>query len=129
MLCYPITFPPSGTPLRNTQQTTVGIWHWSMVRSQEFFLHADEFHPERWLDDPRFKNDQKQASQPFAVGPRNCIGLNLAHAELRIIMARILWNFDLKLDESCSNWVDDLVEYFGWEKTPLWVRLSPREKE
>ncbi|KAF2273806.1 cytochrome P450 [Westerdykella ornata] len=108
------------------ENTTVGIWHWSMTRCPDFFLHADEFHPERWLDDPRFQADQKQASQPFAVGPRNCIGMNLAYVELRLILARILWNFELTLDESCANWVDNLVEYFGWEKTPLYVRLAPR---
>ncbi|KAH8892735.1 cytochrome P450 [Thozetella sp. PMI_491] len=107
----------------------VCIWHWSMTRSPEFFLHADKFHPERWLDDPRFQNDQKLASQPFAVGPRNCIGMNLAYVELRLILAKLVWNFDVELDGSCSNWVDDLVEYFGWEKTPLFVRLTPRKFE
>lgn len=99
-----------------------------MTRSPDFFSLADEFHPERWLDDARFENDQRQASQPFAVGPRNCIGMNLAYVELRLVMARILWNFELKLDASCSNWVDDLVEYFGWEKTPLLVYLTPRQR-
>lgn len=97
-----------------------------MFRRPDYFVHADEFHPERWLDDPLYKDDCRQAVQPFAVGPRNCIGLNLAHVELRLIMARMLWNFDISLDERCANWVGDLVEYFGWDKTPLWVRLTPR---
>ena len=110
------------------KQTTVGIWHWSMTRCPDFFLHADEFHPERWLNDPLFKDDQKQASQPFAVGPRNCIGMNLAYVELRLVMARLLWKFEVHLDQSCSNWVDNLVEYFGWEKTPLLARLTPRQE-
>ncbi|CAG8971040.1 hypothetical protein HYALB_00005278, partial [Hymenoscyphus albidus] len=110
------------------ENTVVGIWHWSMSRSPRYFLHPDEFHPERWLDDPRFKNDQKQAYQPFAVGPRNCIGMNLAYAELRLVIARVLWNFDLQLDECCSNWVDDCPEYFGWEKVPLLVRLAPVQR-
>lgn len=100
-----------------------------MSRCEDFFLNANEFHPERWLDDPRFRNDQKRAAQPFAVGPRNCIGMNLAYAELRLVMARILWNFDVQLDQSCANWVDNLVEYFGWEKTPLLVRLTPRQQK
>lgn len=99
-----------------------------MSRCPDFFLHADEFHPERWLDDPGFKNDQKQAAQPFAVGPRNCIGMNLAYVELRLIMARLLFHFELKLDPSCVNWVDDLVEYFGWEKQPLRVALTPTQQ-
>nr|ACD39760.1 cytochrome P450 [Hypomyces subiculosus] len=106
--------------------TSVGIWHWSMARCPDFFTHANEFHPERWLDDPRFDNDKKDASQPFAVGPRNCIGMNLTYVELRLILARLFWNFDIKLDKSCDNWVDDMVEYFGWEKIPLMVSLTPR---
>lgn len=54
--------------------------------------------------------------------------MNLTLVELRLIMARILWNFELKLDKTCTNWVDDMVEYFGWEKTPLLVSLVPRQK-
>ena len=99
-----------------------------MSRCPDFFLHANQFHPERWLDDPLFSNDQRQAAQPFAVGPRNCIGMNLAFVELRLIMARILWKFDMKLDKSCTNWVDDMIEYFGWGKTPLLVSLTSRQK-
>lgn len=100
-----------------------------MSRSPEFFHLPDEFHPERWLDDPDFKNDKKQATQPFAVGPRNCIGMNLAYIELRLVLSRLLWNFDLVLDKSCARWAEDLVEYFGWEKTPLQVFLTPRGEE
>ncbi|OAA60534.1 cytochrome P450 [Niveomyces insectorum RCEF 264] len=111
------------------ENTTVGIWHWSMSRCPDFFFRADEFRPERWLGDPLFANDRREAAQPFAVGPRNCIGMNLAYLELRLILARVLWNFDLELDPSCVNWVDDLVEYFGWEKTPLLVQLTPRQVE
>ena len=91
-------------------------------------LRPNGSHSERWLDDPLFENDQKQATQPFAVGPRNCIRMNLAYVELRLIMARILWNFEMKLDKSCAIWVDDMVEYFGWEKTPLLVSLTSRQK-
>lgn len=45
-----------------------------MNRSTKHFYLPDEFIPERWLDDPRFANDDKEAMQPFAVGPRNCLG-------------------------------------------------------
>lgn len=35
---------------------------------------ADKFIPERWLGDPRFDSDRKDAFQPFSHGPRDCIG-------------------------------------------------------
>lgn len=34
--------------------------------------------------------DDRQAFQPFVLGPRNCIGRNLAYAEIRLILAKVL---------------------------------------
>ncbi|KAL8684644.1 MAG: hypothetical protein Q9224_006217 [Gallowayella concinna] len=42
--------------------------------SSSNFKDPESFVPERWLGDERFRNDKKQASQPFSVGPRNCVG-------------------------------------------------------
>ena len=40
------------------------------------FVEADSYHPERWLPhaDPKFAQDNKEAFEPFLVGPRNCLG-------------------------------------------------------
>lgn len=53
---------------------TVGIHHWASYRSNRNFHLPDEFIPERWLGDERFKDDRRDAFQPFSYGPRNCIG-------------------------------------------------------
>lgn len=53
---------------------SVGVHHLSINRSPAHFREHDGFHPERWLDDPRFESDKKAAAQPFSFGPRNCIG-------------------------------------------------------
>lgn len=55
-----------------------------------------EFSPERWMGDPRFANDNFKARQPFSVGPANCIGKNLAYAEMRLLLANLVWHFDGK---------------------------------
>lgn len=55
-------------------QTLVQVWHWPTFHNPENFTLPDSFIPERWLDDPRFTGDKKEAFQPFSVGPRNCIG-------------------------------------------------------
>jgi cytochrome P450 len=57
------------------------------------FLHHDErifhssktFRPERWLENPRL--DKYLYS--FGKGTRQCVGINLAYAELTLILARI----------------------------------------
>lgn len=54
--------------------TTIGVNHMAMYRSEAHFKHANEFHPERWLGDPEFKDDHLDALEPFSTGPRNCLG-------------------------------------------------------
>ena len=45
-----------------------------MHRSEKNFTLPHEFHPERFLDDPRFASDNKEAFQAFHIGPRACLG-------------------------------------------------------
>lgn len=56
------------------KQVTVGIYHWAMYRTPEYFKAPEEFIPERHLGDERFKDDNRGVLQPFSYGPRNCIG-------------------------------------------------------
>lgn len=58
----------------NPRQTTVGIYHWVMFRNPNHFRDVEEFIPERWLGDERYKDDNRNVVQPFSYGPRNCIG-------------------------------------------------------
>ena len=98
----------------------------------ENFHKPDEYHPERFLPeshhdyDPEFAQDDHSALQPFGFGPRKCIGMNLAYAEMRMILASLLLNFDLELDQSTvNNWTDQ-ENYRIFFKPPLWVNLKPR---
>ena len=81
--------------------------------------------PERWLGDPKYADDRRGVVHPFSVGPRNCIGMNLAYAEMKVILARILWNFDLELCEQSKEWAENLVVYLIWAKEPLMVKATP----
>lgn len=105
-------------------------------RLETNFHRATEFLPERHLKerDPAFDRDSKDVVQPFSMGPRNCIGRNLAYAEMRLILAKVLWNFDLSLDEErmrrdgTPDWLKQRA-FALWEKKPLWVKLTPRTLE
>lgn len=111
-------FVPSGT--------TVGVNHLSTYLSDRNFSHAEYFMPERWLSHVRktAETDAKAAFQPFSVGPRSCLGKNLAKAEMRLILARMLWRFDLELMPECRDWMEGQKIYGFWVKPPLWCRLS-----
>ena len=93
-------------------------------RSEKYFKDANSFIPERWLDDPRFADDKKGIVQPFSVGPRNCLGKNLAYAEMRLILAKMIWSFDLELDPACDKWIEECEVRTVWVRPPLWVRVK-----
>ncbi|KJK61356.1 Cytochrome P450 [Aspergillus parasiticus SU-1] len=105
--------------------TIVSIPHLAAFHSASNFTDPESFIPERFLGDPRFANDSKTVLQPFSFGPRNCIGRNLANAEMRLILARVLYNFDLELDVRSENWSQQET-YILWNKPGLYVRLRPR---
>jgi len=46
-------------------------------------------------------------------------------AEIRAILATLVWHFDIELDRSCESW-DQQEVFILWEKHPLLVRLSSR---
>jgi cytochrome P450 len=50
---------------------------------------------------------------------------SLAYAEMRLILARILFNFNLALADGSENWVDRQKIFILWDKPPLPVYLTP----
>lgn len=92
------------------------------------------FAPERWLPtdhplyNPRYANDDKDASKPFSLGSRVCIGINLAYMELRIILAKMVYHFDWELVKGPEGteraWDRDCRQYTLWDKPSLKVRYK-----
>lgn len=110
--------------------TIVDIWHWAMYHSPDNFTLTESFIPERWLGDSRFANDKKAAFQPFSTGGRDCIGKNLAYAEMRLILARLVWNYDiLPADENVKDWIHTQQMWTLWEKPPLNIYLKSRKSD
>jgi len=73
----------------------------------------------------QFENDNKSAFQPFSAGPHNCLGQPLAWMEMRIILSRLIWNFNIAIpkDRKLSDWTEQKI-YWTWEKQPLEVQLT-----
>ncbi|GAM84465.1 hypothetical protein ANO11243_024610 [Dothideomycetidae sp. 11243] len=91
------------------------------------FRNPEDFVPERWMGDERYKDDNRGTFNPFSFGPRNCIGKNLAYAESRILFAKLFFTFDMKLDSKSENWFESCIVKTVWVEPPLLVHLTPVE--
>ncbi|KAI0975219.1 isotrichodermin C-15 hydroxylase [Xylaria arbuscula] len=110
-------------------RTSMTMNLWAAGRDQANFHRPLEFIPDRWLENtsPEFQNDDHAVFKPFSVGPRDCIGKNLAWAEMRLILAHLVWNFDfLAIEPGRRRWIEKQKIYSLWEKLPLNVRIAPR---
>lgn len=91
--------------------------------------------------------DKKAASQPFSIGSRGCVGRryvwrfiyispesmangvleinSLALMELRVILAKMLWTYDMHAVNPEFNWLDQKA-FVLWEKPELVLRYTRR---
>lgn len=44
---------------------------------------------------------------------------------MRLILARVIWNFDMKIADDSLDWYSRQKIYLFWEKGPLNVFLTP----
>jgi len=47
----------------------------------------------------------------------------MAYHEMRIILAKVLWNFDLQLCAESERWIDMKI-YLFWDKPALYCRMK-----
>jgi hypothetical protein len=45
---------------------------------------------------------------------------------MRLILARVLWNFDLEIQDKSEDWTDQPIMVI-WHKRPLMVRVTGRK--
>lgn len=113
--------------------TQVSVYQWATFRNPSNFHDPDAFRPQRWLPashplyESRFAHDNKASFKPFSYGVRDCIGKNLAVAEMRLVLARILWRFDFDLMPGQDDWHDKQKTFIVWEKGPLKIKLRARQ--
>jgi len=60
------------------------------------------------------------------MGVNVCIGRSLAWMEMRIIIAKMLWNFDWTMDKSDGELFENAKAWHVWVKSTLHLNLSQR---
>lgn len=74
--------------------TFVGASLHALHRNKHYFNDPDDFEPQRWTEDD---GKSIRAYYPFSAGPRMCVGMKLAWAEMSITLARLLFTYDVRL--------------------------------
>lgn len=114
------------------RNTFVSVHEHTVSFKPTYWHDASSYIPERWLPESRsdpqspFFNDNRQASQPFSSGPRSCIGKLLGWANVRTILAKFLWAFDVaKADTPAGKilWENQKV-FLLYEKEPFEITLK-----
>ncbi|KLJ12596.1 hypothetical protein EMPG_12382 [Blastomyces silverae] len=132
----PRIVPKSGTTICGEfvpGGTNVSVATFALFRSPRYFSQPDSFIPERWLREseggnPVFATDEKGIALPFSYGPHNCPGKKMGYFELRLILAKVLWHFNLKLlpeDDGAEDSWDKMPNYQTWTRRPLKVLAKP----
>ncbi|KAI1153499.1 cytochrome P450 [Nemania diffusa] len=105
--------------------TIVSVFQYAVNHDERYWTDPYGFAPERWMGDLKYKGDTLDAMQSFSVGPRNCIGRNLAYAEMRLILARLIYNFDMSLADESRDWLEGQKAFNVWDKPALYVHMKP----
>ncbi|ETS76939.1 hypothetical protein PFICI_10813 [Pestalotiopsis fici W106-1] len=74
---------------------------------------AQTFNPKRWLSDEGRQLDKYLVT--FSKGARQCLGINLANAELTLALAMIVSRFDLTADDTLTDL--DMKSYDGFTRS------------
>ncbi|PHH93158.1 hypothetical protein CDD83_14 [Cordyceps sp. RAO-2017] len=111
------------------EQTVVSVSGYASTHSSMYFRKPFEFHPERFLGSPDFENDVSAASQPFSLGPRACIGKTISYATMRLVITKLLWNFDIESTRESRRWLDNQRAPLLWRKKPLMIKLKPVKRD
>ena len=92
--------------------------------SDVFGEDANEFHPEKMIDG-EFEKLPKSAWKPFGTGMRACIGRAFAWQEALLVMAILLQNFDIRLDD--PHYEMRVKQTLTIKPRDLYIRATPRK--
>jgi hypothetical protein len=113
-------------------QTHVQTSIFALTRSPRFYHDPLHYRPQRWLPsshplyDRAFANDDLKAFHPFSLGPRACVGRELAWIEAKLFMAKVLWMFDVvRVPGQQFDLERTLLHYGFLAKPELMVRFVP----
>jgi len=107
---------------------TLSVFLPGLSRDKRYFTDPDSFIPERWFEEG-YKRDQSlgaKAFQPFSLGPRVCLGINMAYMVIRLTLAHWVLEFDAELENPLYIYEPKDHGFFA-SRPELFMKVRPRE--
>lgn len=86
--------------------TVIGTPHYAIHHNDAYYPEPFTFNPLRWIEASDTTDASVQLAQsafcPFSIGPRGCVGKTMAYAEMKILLARMTWLYDMRLKEGST---------------------------
>lgn len=83
-----------------------------MHHNEEVFPDSYSFKPERWLGDPAAMKKLQRYNIAFSRGTRQCIGMNLAWAEMYLLLSTVFRRFEMEMWETDKSCVELKADFF-----------------
>lgn len=83
----------------------MGVPHYAIHHNKAYFPDSHAYKPERWIVDPDNGVSKESvaiaqsAYCSFSIGPRGCVVRGLAMMEIMIVVARLVWLYDMRIAE------------------------------
>ena len=103
---------PGGASIDGRQfneKTVVGVSAYVIHHNETYYPKCFSYIPERWIEDSKEApfpvtsesvEQAKSAFFSFSLGPRGCLGKNMAYMELLLAAGRLLWLYDLRATDA-----------------------------
>ena len=87
--------------------TVIGTPHYAIHHNDAYYPQPFAFNPSRWIEsaDETSNASVKLAQSafcPFSIGPRGCVGKTMAYAEMKILIAKVTWLYDMRLKQDST---------------------------
>jgi benzoate 4-monooxygenase len=108
--------------------TVLSVPAYTMHHSKEVWgADAEEFRPERWFE---LTPMQKKSFIPFSVGPRACVGQNVAELEMTNIVATVFSGWEWKFAEGETQGLPggELATVEGFLRKPVGLNVGVRRR-
>ena len=86
-----------------SEHVEIGTPHYALQHSEDYYPSPFKYEPGWWIVDGERDTPSAEVAVSesafcaFSAGPRNCIGKAFAYQELMSVLARLLWQFDMRL--------------------------------